>query len=119
MLVEYKGLFVFMLVSIILGMVVEILSYVVGSGLNDTEKLTVFECGFDAFESSRNEFDVRFYLVGLLFIIFDIESSYLYPWIVNASNLGSIGIYGMIDFIGELLVGLIYLFASGALKNIK
>lgn len=116
MLNEYVGLLVFMLISIILGVIIEVLSYIIGNNIQDTEKLTVFECGFDAFENTKSEFEVEFYLVGLLFIIFDIESSYLYPFIVNLETVGSTGVYGMIDFIVELLVGLVYVLNTGVFK---
>jgi NADH-quinone oxidoreductase subunit A len=81
----------------------------------DTEKLSAYECGFDPYDDARNVFDVRFYLVAILFIIFDLEAVYFFPWCVSLSFLNEDGFFGMIDFLIELLVGFIYAWEVGAL----
>jgi NADH-quinone oxidoreductase subunit A len=81
----------------------------------DPEKLSAYECGFDPYEDARNVFDVRFYLVAILFLIFDLEAVFFFPWCVSVSLLSVEGFWGMIDFILELLVGFIYAWEVGAL----
>ena len=81
----------------------------------DTEKLSAYECGFDPYEDARNVFDVRFYLVAILFIVFDLEAVYFFPWCISVSFLNADGFWGMIDFILELLIGFIYAWEVGAL----
>ena len=80
------------------------------------EKLTEYECGFPAFEGSRSQFDVRFYLVAILFIIFDLEAAFLFPWAVSLEWTGWAGWAGMMVFLGELVLGLIYAWKKGALE---
>ena len=82
----------------------------------DSEKVSAYECGFDPYEDARNTFDVRFYLVAILFIIFDLEAVYFYPWCVSFSFLNIEGFWGMFDFIIELVVGFIYAWEVGALE---
>ena len=106
----YDLLFCLLVISFLLGLVIEGVSYLLGKRESEREKLTGFECGFDAFESSRERFDIHFYLVGMLFIIFDIEASFIFPWSVVYERLGDIGMVGMIDFILELVLGLIYIY---------
>jgi NADH-quinone oxidoreductase subunit A len=81
----------------------------------DSEKLSSYECGFEPYEDARNVFDVKFYLVGILFIIFDIETMFLLPWTISLSSLDILGFWSMIDFIIELGVGFIYIWYIGAL----
>jgi NADH-quinone oxidoreductase subunit A len=81
----------------------------------DSEKLSAYECGFDPYEDARNVFDVRFYLVAILFLIFDLEAVFFFPWCVSVSLLSVEGFWGMIDFILELLVGFVYAWQVGAL----
>ena len=80
------------------------------------EKLTEYECGFPAFEDSRAQFDVRFYLVAILFIIFDLEAAFLFPWAVSLEETGWAGWTGMMVFLGELVLGLVYAWKKGALE---
>jgi len=82
----------------------------------DTEKLSAYECGFDPYEDARQTFDVRFYLVAILFIIFDLEAMYLFPWAVSLSHIGTSGFWIMIDFLVELIVGFVYAWQIGALE---
>lgn len=80
------------------------------------EKLSAYECGFDAFDDARRRFDVRFYLVAILFIIFDLEVAFLFPWAVSLSGIGLVGFFSMIAFLGVLTVGFIYEWRKGALE---
>ena len=82
----------------------------------DTEKMSAYECGFDPYEDARNIFDIRFYLVAILFIIFDLEAVYFFPWCMSLSLLNADSFWGMIDFITELGIGLIYAWEVGALE---
>lgn len=92
------------------------LSVLLANQAGDTEKLSPYECGFDPFDDARNQFDVRFYLVAILFLIFDLEASFLFPWAVTLSKLGSLGFWTMFDFLFELTVGFIYAWKIGALE---
>ena len=113
---EYGVALIFLCVSVIVGVVVEIASYVLGDNKSKSrEKLTAYECGFDAFEDARVRFDVRFYLVGMLFIVFDLEASFLFPWGMSLDSIGGYGYWGMVDFIIELCVGYVYVWRMGGL----
>ena len=87
-----------------------------GSHKPTAEKLTEYECGFPAFEDSRSQFDVRFYLVAILFIIFDLEAAFIYPWAVSVFSLGWVAWFAMMGFIAELALGLVYAWKKGALE---
>jgi NADH-quinone oxidoreductase subunit A len=87
-----------------------------GAHKPSTEKLSEYECGFPAFEDSRSQFDVRFYLVAILFIVFDLEAAFLYPWAVTVFKLGWVAWIAMMIFIAELALGLIYAWKKGALE---
>jgi NADH-quinone oxidoreductase subunit A len=106
---------VLLIFSVILSCIILFASYRLTISNPDTEKLSAYECGFDPYEDARNVFDVRFYLVAILFIIFDLEAVYFFPWCISTSFLSSEGFWGMIDFIIELLVGFIYAWEVGAL----
>ena len=80
------------------------------------DKLSAYECGFDAFDDARRRFDVRFYLVAILFIIFDLEVAFLFPWAVSLSKIGLLGFFSMLGFLGVLTVGFIYEWCKGALE---
>ena len=82
----------------------------------DPEKLSAYECGFDAFDDSRRQFDVRFYLVAILFIIFDLEVAFLFPWAVSLGGIGMFGFWSMMIFLAVLTVGFIYEWKKGALE---
>ncbi len=103
-------LFSFLLASIIL-----FLSLRLSTNNPDSEKLSAYECGFDPYEDARNVFDVKFYLIAILFLIFDLEAVFFFPWCVSISFLNIEGILGMFDFILELLFGYIYAWKCGAL----
>lgn len=107
---------ILLLFSVCLAFIIILLSYLLSSTNPDVEKLSAYECGFDPYEDARNVFDVRFYLVAILFIIFDLEAVYFFPWCVSFSFLNIEGLWGMMDFIIELLAGFLYAWEAGALN---
>ena len=113
---EYFPIWVALFVSIFLSIIIFALSYVLAIQNPDTEKLSSYECGFDPYEDARNTFDVRFYLVAILFIIFDLEAVFFFPWAVSLSHLTSWGFWTMVDFIIELALGFLYAWKIGALE---
>lgn len=113
---EFFPILVFLTIAIILSVVITGLSYFLAVQNPETEKLSSYECGFEPYEDSRNIFDVRFYIVAILFIIFDIETMFLLPWSVSISQLDLLGFWSMIDFIIELGVGFVYIWYIGALE---
>ena len=113
---EYINIAFYALVSGGLAGIIFLLAYTISTLLPDTEKLSTYECGFDPYEDARNVFDIRFYLVAILFIIFDLEAVYFFPWCISLSFLSVDAFWGMIDFIIELGVGLIYAWEVGALE---
>jgi len=113
---EYFYVFVLLFFSIFLASLILFLSLRLGSYNPDSEKLSAYECGFDPYEDARNSFDVRFYLVAIIFILFDLEAAFFFPWCVSVGLLSLDGIICMIDFIYELLFGFIYAWAIGALE---
>lgn len=112
---EFSKIGVLLIFSIILASIILFLSFRVSIFNPDSEKLSAYECGFDPYEDARNVFDVRFYLVAILFLIFDLEAAYFFPWCVSLSFLSVDGLWGMVDFIIELLFGFIYAWQIGAL----
>ena len=117
---EYFFIFVFLCVSLVLSCVIFALSYFLSSRSIDKEKISAYECGFNPFEDARNQFDVRFYLVAILFIIFDLEVSFLFPWAVSLSLIGSslhhFAFWSMFLFLFILTIGFIYEWKKGALE---
>ena len=105
-----------MVVSIILGCVIFAASYILAAQPADSEKISAYECGFDPFEDARNRFDVRFYLIALLFLLFDLETVFFLPWSVSISFLSINSFSGMFDFIFELVAGFAYAWIVGALE---
>jgi NADH-quinone oxidoreductase subunit A len=116
MLENYLPILVFIGVAIIVGVVMEGLGFVLGTRHPDSEKLSPYECGFEAFEDARMKFDVRFYLVAILFIIFDLEIAFLFPWAVVLDQIGMVGFLAMMVFLGILVIGFIYEWKKGALE---
>ena len=116
LLAEYLPILVFLGVAIGLSLVIVIGSWLAARQKPDAEKLSSYECGFDTFSDSRREFDVRFYLVALLFIIFDLEVAFLFPWAVSLGTIGAFGFWSMVIFLGVLTVGFIYEWRKGALE---
>ena len=116
LLAEYLPILIFLgIASVIAGGAV-VASYIVGGERPDADKNAAYECGFDAFEDSRGQFDVRFYLVAILFIIFDLEVAFLFPWAVSLGTIGAFGFWSMMLFLGVLTVGFIYEWRKGALE---
>ena len=113
---EMLPILIFLTVAIVLAVVIVSLSYFLAIQNPETEKLSSYECGFEPYEDARNIFDVRFYIVAILFIIFDIETMFLLPWSVTISQQNILGFWSMIDFIIELGVGFIYIWYVGALE---
>ena len=113
--VEYFSVFIFLLISIVLSFVIFFLSYFLATQIGGTEKLSAYECGFEPFDDSRMEFDVRFYLVAILFIIFDLEIAFLFPWAISLGKIGLLGFCSMMIFLFILTVGFIYELKKGAL----
>jgi len=113
---EYYSILLFLVIGVLLSVIILGASYLLAVQNPDTEKLSAYECGFDPYEDARHTFDVRFYLVAILFIIFDIEAMFLFPWAVSLSGINTLGFWTMIDFIIELGVGFIYAWKIGALE---
>ncbi|MBN9062231.1 MAG: NADH-quinone oxidoreductase subunit A [Rhizobiales bacterium 65-9] len=113
---EYLPLAVFIGISLVIGLALLIAPFLVAYQNPDPEKLSAYECGFNAFDDARMKFDVRFYLVAILFIIFDLEVAFLFPWAVAFRDIGWLGFSSMMIFLGVLTVGFIYEWRKGALE---
>jgi NADH-quinone oxidoreductase subunit A len=116
MLAEYFPILLFILVGLAVGVVPVVLGLALGPHRPDPEKLSPYECGFEAFEDARMKFDVRYYLVAILFILFDLEIAFLFPWAVTLSELGLFGFLSMMLFLAILVVGFFYEWRKGALE---
>ena len=116
LLVSYLPIFVFLGVAGVISAAAVALSYLVGNQKPDSEKLSAYECGFEAFGDARARFDVRFYLVAILFIIFDLEVAFLFPWAVSLGAIGEFGFWSMMIFLAVLTIGFIYEWKKGALE---
>jgi len=116
MLAEYFPVLVFIVISVALGSILLVTGGLLGPRSPDSEKISPYECGFEAFEDNRSRFDVRFYLVAILFIIFDLEIAFFMPWALVLDQLGTFGLLAMSIFVLELVIGFIYLWKKGALE---
>ena len=116
LLLAYLPLIVFVGVAAVIGFVLLVVAFIVAYKSPDPEKLSAYECGFNAFDDARMKFDVRFYLVAILFIIFDLEVTFLFPWAVAFAKLGLFGFWSMMLFLAVLTVGFIYEWKKGALE---
>lgn len=116
MLVEYLPILMFLGLAIAIATIAVVASMLVGRQKPDPEKNSAYECGFEPFDDARGRFDVRFYLVAILFIIFDLEVAFLFPWAVSLGGIGLIGFWSMVIFLGILTVGFIYEWKKGALE---
>ncbi len=116
MLENYLPVLIFIIVGLLFGLAPIVLGFVLGPQRPDSEKLSPYECGFEAFEDSRMKFDVRYYLVAILFIIFDLEIAFLFPWAVVLDDIGLVGFGAMMIFLAILIVGFIYEWQKGALE---
>ena len=113
---EYLSIIIFLFISLLLSIGFVVINYIAAPSNPDPEKLSAYECGFEAFDNARIEFDVRFYLVAILFIIFDLEIAFLFPWAISLGNIGLLGFYSMMTFLFILTVGFIYEWKKGALE---
>lgn len=113
---EYFVVGLIFIISVILTMILLIITKLFSISSNYAEKLSPYECGFDPYEDARHQFNVKFYLVGILFLIFDLEGVFLFPWVVNITYISGLGIYSMIEFIIELIVGYMYIWTKGSLN---
>lgn len=116
LLSEYLPIVIFMGLAAVLGLALIVAALVVAPAKPDAEKLSAYECGFNAFDDARMKFDVRFYLVAILFIIFDLEVAFLFPWSITLGQIGLLGFWSMMVFLGVLTVGFIYEWKKGALE---
>ena len=112
---DYLSIIIFLFIAISLSVGFIVLNLLFSPKNPDSEKLSAYECGFEAFGDSRMEFDVRFYLVAILFIIFDLEIAFLFPWAISLGNIGSLGFWSMMIFLFILTVGFVYEWRKGAL----
>ena len=112
---DYLPIIIFLFVALILSVGFIFLNFILSPKNPDPEKLSAYECGFEAFDDSRMEFDVRFYLVAILFIIFDLEIAFLFPWAISLGSIGVIGFWSMMLFLFVLTIGFIYEWKKGAL----
>ena len=112
---DYLSIIIFLFIALSLSIGFIILNFLFSPKNPDPEKLSAYECGFEAFGDSRMEFDVRFYLVAILFIIFDLEIAFLFPWAISLGNLGVLGFWSMMIFLFILTIGFIYEWKKGAL----
>lgn len=113
---EYMPILIFLAIAIGLAGIILLASQLIAPQHPDREKLSPYECGFEPFEDSRGRFDVRFYLVAILFIIFDLEVAFLFPWAVSLGDIGLFGFWSMMVFLAVLTVGFIYEWRKGALE---
>ncbi len=113
---NYLPILVAFVIAFALASLLMVMAYLRSDSKPDTEKLSTYECGFEAFDDSRLQFDVRFYLVAILFIIFDLEIAFLFPWAISLKNIGLMGFWSMILFLVVLAVGYVYEWKKGALE---
>jgi NADH-quinone oxidoreductase subunit A len=111
----YLPVLVFIVIGVVIAAALSGLSLILARQKPYPEKLTAYECGFEAFDDARRRFDVRYYLVAILFIIFDLEVAFLFPWAVALKGIGAFGFWSMIAFLGVLTIGFIYEWCKGAL----
>ncbi len=116
LLSSYLPIVIFLGIAIVIGVALLVAPFLVAYRQPDPEKLSAYECGFNAFDDARMKFDIRFYLVSILFIIFDLEVAFLFPWAVSFSKIGWFGFASMMTFLGVLTIGFIYEWKKGALE---
>ena len=116
MLGEYLPILLFLAVATVVGVVLMVLGNLLGPQRPESDKLSPYECGFEAFEDAHMQFDVRYYLIAILFIAFDLEIAFVFPWAIIFRSLGVVGLYEMGIFLGLLVLGFIYVWKKGALE---
>ena len=112
---DYLSIIIFLVIALGLSVAFVVINFILSPKNPDPEKLSAYECGFEPFEDSRMEFDVRFYLVAILFIIFDLEIAFLFPWAISLGSIGLLGFISMMIFLFILTIGFIYEWKKGAL----
>ena len=115
-LTDYLSIIIFLFIALLISIGFILINFLSSPSNPDPEKLSAYECGFDAFDDSRMEFDVRFYLVAILFIIFDLEIAFLFPWAITLGKIGVFGFWSMMIFLAVLTIGFIYEWKKGALE---
>ena len=113
---DYLPIILFLVIALGLSVAFIVINFILSPQNPDPEKLSAYECGFDPYEDARNAFDVRFYIVAILFIIFDLEAMFLFPWVVSITHISSMGLWVMVDFLIELSIGFVYAWKIGALE---
>lgn len=113
---EYLSIFIYLCFATFLGLLIISLSYFLVTQSPETEKLSTYECGFDPYGDTRDQFNIRFYIIAILFILFDIEIIFLLPWCVSLSQLDLLGFWSMVEFLAELGIGFIYVWCVGAVE---
>ncbi len=116
LLAEYLPIIIFLGLAFAIGVVLILAAVVIAPHKPDPEKLSTYECGFAAFDDARMKFDVKYYLVAILFIIFDLEIAFLFPWAISLGQIGVFGFWSMMAFLGILTVGFVYEWKKGALE---
>jgi len=116
LVVEYLPILIFLGIAVVIAGAAVGASFLVAAQKPDSEKVSAYECGFEPFEDARSKFDVRFYLVAILFIIFDLEVAFLFPWAISLGDIGMFGFWSMVVFLGVLTIGFIYEWKKGALE---
>ncbi len=116
MLENYVPILIFLIITVVMGTAFFVIGYVLGPKRHDDAKMSPYECGFEAFEDARMKFDVRYYLVAILFIIFDLEIAFFLPWAVALREVSIAGFWAMMIFLAVLVVGFIYEWRKGALE---
>ncbi|PJT23467.1 NADH-quinone oxidoreductase subunit A [Ochrobactrum sp. 30A/1000/2015] len=116
LLSSYLPIVIFLGIAMVIGVALLVAPFLVAYRQPDPEKLSAYECGFNAFDDARMKFDIRFYLVSILFIIFDLEVAFLFPWAVSFGEIGWFGFASMMVFLGVLTIGFIYEWKKGALE---
>ena len=115
-LLEYLPILLFLVIGVLVGVVPMLIGKVLSPSLPDAEKLSTYECGFEPFDDARMQFDIRYYLVTILFILFDLEIAFLFPWAISLGGIGALGFWSMMFFLGVLTIGFIYEWKKGALE---
>jgi len=113
---EYLSIFVYLCFATFLGLLIISLSYFLVTQSPETEKLSTYECGFDPYGDTREQFNIRFYIIAILFVLFDIEIIFLLPWCLSLSQLDLLGFWSMVEFLAELGIGFIYVWCVGAIE---
>ena len=116
LLLEYLPILIFLGIAAGLGLAFILAAFVLAPSDPDPEKVSTYECGFNAFDDARMKFDVRFYLVAILFIIFDLEIAFLFPWAISLGAIGMLGFWSMVVFLAVLTIGFVYEWKKGALE---